>query len=77
MSETSQKVVAVMLKADPYTLTCPNCGADLEPAEHQVASFKDLLGLKCFKCGLEVTGDEILQLFDSLEYQLRQFRPRE
>jgi hypothetical protein len=70
-------MVAAMLEVDPYTLTCPECGADLQPADHQIASFKDLLRMKCFECGLEVTGDEILQLFDSLEYQLRQFRPRE
>lgn len=66
-----------MLEEGPYKLTCPNCGADLQSAGHQVVSFKDLLGLKCFECGLEVTDDAILQLFDSLEYQLRQFKPRE
>lgn len=77
ISETNQRAVAVMLEVDACTLTCPNCGADLQPAVHRFASFKDLLRLKCFECGLDVTGDEILQLFDSLEYQLRQFRPRE
>lgn len=66
-----------MLEVDPSKLTCPNCGADLQPAERQVVSFKDLIRLKCFECGLEVNGDEILQLFDSLEFQLKQFRPRE
>ena len=66
-----------MLEVDPCTLTCPNFGADLQPAVHRIASFKDLLRLKCFECGLDVTGDEILQLFDSLEYQLKQFRSRE
>lgn len=66
-----------MREEAPYTLTCPNCGADLQSAGHQVASFKDLLRLKCFECGLEVTGDEILKLLDSLEYRLRQFRSRE
>lgn len=77
ISETNQRLVAVMLEMDPCTLTCPNCGADLQPAVHRFVSFKDLFRLKCFECGLDVSGDEILQLFDFFEYQLRQFRPRE
>lgn len=77
VSQANQRVVAVMLEVDPCTLPCPNCGADLQPAVHRFVSFKDLFRWKCFECGLDVTGDEMLQLFDSLEYQLRQFRPGE
>jgi len=66
-----------MLEMDPCTLTCPNCGTDLQPAVHRFVSFKDLFRLKCCECGLDVSGDEIFQLFDFFEYQLRQFRPRE
>ena len=47
ISETNQRLVAVMLEMDPCTLTCPNCGADLQPAVHRFVSFKDLFRLKC------------------------------
>ena len=75
ISETKQRAVVEMFEVDSYTLTCRKCGTDLQPAVHRFASFKDLLKLKCFECGMDVTGDEMLKLFDSLEYQLRQYRP--